>query len=217
MPNGMRPPSSHPGNGFNGVPQMTPQHVAMARAQQQQAQQQGGWQGPNGQMMQQPQGGPQQGMGTPQQRTMPPPSAPAPAATNGRTQPSSPQQPAPPTPQANNKPNPKKKTESKDSKAKVYSIALNGFPCRNVDIDDSVLLKRRDPLRTMLVLRHPPIPMPPLLRQLLKHQSLQSTPSNKVVRMVPFSLLQMGNPLLNPTLLLRPICSKEILALKVSE
>lgn len=116
MPNGMRPPSSHPG-GFNS--QMTPQQMAMARQQQQQVQ---NWQGPNGQMMPQPaQGGaPQQNMGTPQQRAMPPPSAPAanPAA-NGRTQPPSPQQnPAPPTPSQSNKANPKKKAESKDSKAK---------------------------------------------------------------------------------------------------
>ncbi|PVH89217.1 hypothetical protein DL98DRAFT_402103, partial [Cadophora sp. DSE1049] len=116
MPNGMRPPSSHPG-GFNS--QMTPQQMAMARQQQQQVQ---NWQGPNGQMIPQPaQGGaPQQNMGTPQQRAMPPPSAPAanPAA-NGRTQPPSPQQnPAPPTPSQTNKANPKKKAESKDSKAK---------------------------------------------------------------------------------------------------
>ncbi|KAK0103986.1 hypothetical protein ONS96_005091 [Cadophora gregata f. sp. sojae] len=116
MPNGMRPPSSHPG-GFNG--QMTPQQMAMARQQQQQVQ---NWQGPNGQMMPQPASGgaPQQNMGTPQQRAMPPPSAPAanPAA-NGRTQPPSPQQnPAPPTPSQTNKANPKKKAESKDSKAK---------------------------------------------------------------------------------------------------
>lgn len=119
MPNGMRPPSSHPGGGF--PQQMTPQQIAMARQAQQQAAQ--GWQpGPNGQMMPQPNpGAPQQAMGTPQQRAMPPPSAPATgAAANGRTQPSSPQQgaAAPPTPQQTNKGNPKKKAESKDSKAK---------------------------------------------------------------------------------------------------
>jgi hypothetical protein len=46
----------------------------------------------------------------------------------GRTQPPSPQQnTAPPTPSQSNKANPKKKAESKDSKAKVYSIALNRF------------------------------------------------------------------------------------------
>lgn len=120
MPNGMRPPpSSHPGNGFNNGQPINPQHAAMMRAQAAQ-QQQGGWQGPNGQMVQQPQGGPQQGMvgGPQQQRAMPPPSAPTPTMTNGRTQPSSPQQPAPPTPQANNKPAPKKKAETKETKAK---------------------------------------------------------------------------------------------------
>lgn len=163
MPNGMRPPSSHPG-GFNS--QMTPQQMAMARQQQQQVQ---NWQGPNGQMMPQPaQGGaPQQNMGTPQQRAMPPPSAPAanPAA-NGRTQPPSPQQnPAPPTPSQSNKANPKKKAESKDSKAKVYSIAFNGFFCRNVDIDDSGLQRRDLPRTSTQVLHHLPTPKTPGQRQ----------------------------------------------------
>jgi hypothetical protein len=122
MPSGMRPPSSHPGGFAN---QMTPQQMAMARQQQQQAQAAAvqNWQnGPNGQMMPQPaQGAPQQqNMGTPQQRAMPPPSAPAAgAAANGRTQPSSPQQnAAPPTPQQANKAAPNKKAESKDYKAK---------------------------------------------------------------------------------------------------
>ena len=132
MPNGMRPPSSHPQGGRFNNNQMTPQQQ-MVMAQQQQQQQAGGvqgWQnGPNGQMMPGAQGPPQQ-MGTPQQRQMPPPSAPATgAAANGRTQTSSPQQnAAPPTPSQTNKANPKgKKNDSKDSKAKVYSIALNGF------------------------------------------------------------------------------------------
>jgi len=137
MPNGMRPPSSHPG-GFNN--QMTPQQLAMARQQHQQGQ---NWQGgPNGQMMPQPtQGGtPQQNMGTPQQRAMPPPSAPAanPAA-NGRTQPPSPQQPpAPPTPSQTNKANPKKKAESKDSKAKKGSAAnLNAGATPSADAENA--------------------------------------------------------------------------------
>lgn len=130
MPNGMQPPSSHPGGFQNG---MTPQQMAMARQQQMQqgaAVQQNWTNGPNGQMMPQgAQGAPQQSMGTPQQRAMPPPSAPATGpVTNGRTQPPSPQQnAAPPTPSQSNKANPKKKAESKDSKAKVYSIALNVF------------------------------------------------------------------------------------------
>ncbi|RDW81956.1 hypothetical protein BP6252_03068 [Coleophoma cylindrospora] len=122
MPNGMRPPSSHPGQPFNG--QMTPQQqqMAMARQAQQQQQTANGWQpGPNGQMMPQGGQGPPQQMGTPQQRAMPPPSAPAAgAAGNGRTQPSSPQPgAAPPTPSQANKANPKgKKDSSKDTKAK---------------------------------------------------------------------------------------------------
>ncbi|TVY58290.1 Transcriptional activator somA [Lachnellula cervina] len=117
MPNGMRPPSSHPGAAFSS--QMAQQQMAMA------ARQQGGqnWQaGPNGQMVPQPnQGGPQQNMGTPRQGAMPPPSAPAANPTaNGRTQPSSPQQgtAAPPTPSQTNKANPKKKNETKSEKAK---------------------------------------------------------------------------------------------------
>lgn len=59
-----------------------------------------------------------QPVGTPQQRAMPPPSAPAVAqAANGRTQTSSPQQPAaPPTPSQATKANPKAK---KDTKPKV--------------------------------------------------------------------------------------------------
>lgn len=118
--NGMRPPSSHPGQPFNG--QMTPQMMAAARQQQQQQQQaQGGnpqvqWQqGPNGQMVP-GQPGPVPGG----QRSMPPPSAPAVAAANaGRTNTSSPQQPAaPPTPSQTNKAAPKKK-DSKASKSKV--------------------------------------------------------------------------------------------------
>lgn len=221
MPNGMRPPpSSHPGNGFNNGQPMNPQHAAMLRAQQQQAQaaqQQGGWQGPNGQMVQQPQGGPQQGMvGAPQQqRAMPPPSAPTPTLTNGRTQPSSPQQPAPPTPQANNKPAPKKKnTETKETKAKVYLLALNGFSCRNVDIDNSVPLKRRDPLQTTLVLHHPPKTQP-VQRQPLKHLSLPSILLIKF-KMVLSNLLTVKH-LLNRTLLLNQTCSMETLATTTSQ
>ena len=127
MPNGMRPPSSHPGGGFNG--QMTPQQMAMA---QQRANP--NWQaGPNGPMIPGPnQGGPQQpmGQGTPQQRAMPPPSAvPAGNTANGRTNPSSPQQgAAPPTPSQGNKANPKKKNDAKETKAaKVCYIAFDGL------------------------------------------------------------------------------------------
>lgn len=152
VPNGMRPPSSHPNGGFNG--QMTPQQMAMA-----QQRGNGNWQaGPNGQMVPGPnQGGPQQAMGTPQQRAMPPPQPPA---TNGRTQPSSPQAAAPPTPNQANKKNPKKNTNAKDTKAeKVHPFAFNGFFVRNVDVDDSGL-QRRDPPQTSTQVLHRP-PMPP--------------------------------------------------------
>ncbi|KAK0644270.1 hypothetical protein B0T16DRAFT_194879 [Cercophora newfieldiana] len=127
--NGMRPPSSHPP--FNG--QMNQQLMAAARQQQaqQQQQQQGGqggpgmnWQqgGPNGQMAGQPPQG--QVQGTPRQGAMPPPSAPAVAATaaSSRNATSSPQTStaAPPTPQQGTKANPSKK---KDNKAKSKTAA----------------------------------------------------------------------------------------------
>lgn len=127
--NGMRPPSSHPNQQFNGP--VNPQMMA-GRGQQAAGNNQGNpqiqWQGgPNNQMMQQ--GGPQgqQVQGTPQQRnSMPPPSGPAAAASNAnnRNQTSSPQQntqqgtPQPPTPSQATKPAPKKK-ETKNSKAKA--------------------------------------------------------------------------------------------------
>lgn len=126
MPNGMRPPSSHPAGGFNAQG-MAPNPMSMVQQAQRQQNVNGNWQaGPNGQMMPIPaQGGPQQtmGQGTPQQRPMPPPAAPA--AANGRTQTSSPQQNvAPPTPQQTNKANPKKKNDGKETKAKVNIFAL---------------------------------------------------------------------------------------------
>ncbi|KAH8818170.1 SOM1 protein [Hyaloscypha sp. PMI_1271] len=141
MPNGMRPPSSHPAPGrFNN--QMTQQQMAMA--QQQQAGSVQSWpNGPNGQMMPQQgvQGAPQQNMGTPQQRAMGPPSAPTTgAAPNGRTQTSSPQQnAAPQTPSIPNKSNPKKKNESKDAKtkrtAKKGSTAINAGATPSADAE----------------------------------------------------------------------------------
>ncbi|KXJ95052.1 hypothetical protein Micbo1qcDRAFT_200500 [Microdochium bolleyi] len=124
MNGGMRPPSSHPGQpGFNG--QMTPQMAAAAAAARQGGQNpQMQWQGqPNGNGM--APGAPQgQVQGTPQQRAMPPPSAPATGAAananaGGRAT-ASPQQgnAAPPTPQQSNKAAPKKKDNSK-AKAKA--------------------------------------------------------------------------------------------------
>jgi hypothetical protein len=131
MPNGMRPPSSVPA-GFNN--QMSQQMMNMARVSQQGGAvgQVPGWQGgPNGApMMQQTSQGPvPQAMGTPQQRAMPPPSAPAAgAAANGRTQPPSPQQnAAPPTPSQANKANPKGKKDTKNKvnfDCKVYFIEM---------------------------------------------------------------------------------------------
>jgi len=117
MPNGMRPPSSHPAGGFNAQG-MAPNQMTMAQQAQRQQSVNGAWPGQNGMMPGQAQG-PQQGMGqgTPQQRPMAPPAAPV--VANGRTQTSSPQQnAAPPTPQQSNKAKPNKKTETKDAKAK---------------------------------------------------------------------------------------------------
>jgi hypothetical protein len=135
--NGMRPPSSHPGQPFNG--QMNPQQMMAARQMQQQAQGQQGQQagqGTPGQWQQGPNGQTPQGMqqnqqvqGTPQQRSMPPPSAPAAAANaaNSRTT-ASPQQAsaAPPTPSQGNKAAPKKK-ETKAAKEKVKKSLV---PCQ---------------------------------------------------------------------------------------
>ncbi|KAI5458878.1 hypothetical protein BGZ63DRAFT_267394 [Mariannaea sp. PMI_226] len=131
--NGMRPPSSHPGQPFNGPMNPQQQMMAAQRAAQQQGQQQQGqqpqgaqgnpqqWQpGPNGQMVpQNMQQSPQIPQVTPQQRSMPPPSAPAAAGNANNRTTASPQQAAaaPPTPNQGNKPAPKKK-ESKAAKEK---------------------------------------------------------------------------------------------------
>ncbi|KAH0596583.1 hypothetical protein MHUMG1_05701 [Metarhizium humberi] len=126
--NGMRPPSSHPGQPFNS--QMNPQQMMAARQMQGQQGQQPG-QGAPGQWQQGPNGQPPQGMqqnqqvqGTPQPRPMGPPSAPAATANaNSRTT-ASPQQAAaaPPTPSQGNKPAPKKK-ETKAAKEKRAAAA----------------------------------------------------------------------------------------------
>jgi hypothetical protein len=141
--NGMRPPSSHPGQPpFNGPmnPQQQQQMMAARQGQmagqpgqqmqwqqqQQQQGQQGGPGAPNGAQMV-PQGQtPQQVQGTPQQRhaAMPPPAQPAAAAAaaaNARNT-SSPQvsNAAPPTPSQTAKAAPKKK-ETKSAKDKVRS------------------------------------------------------------------------------------------------
>ncbi|KAI0121030.1 SOM1 protein [Xylariales sp. AK1849] len=121
MNGAMRPPSSHPNQPFNG--QMNQQMMAAQRqAQGVQGGPQMQWQGgPNGANPIVPQGPQGQVQGTPQQRAMPPPSAPAPGgAPNGRTQPSPPAQSnaAPPTPQQANKPAPKK-NNAKNAKGKA--------------------------------------------------------------------------------------------------
>ena len=115
-PNGMRMPSSHPGQ-FAGQP-FNPAQAAQIEAMRAQGRLPNGanWQQPpQGQApMMQPAQAPQpQPIGTPQQRNdMPPPPAVQPGAgTNGRP---SPTQPAPPTPQPNSKPNPKAKKDAKE-------------------------------------------------------------------------------------------------------
>ncbi|KAM0255059.1 hypothetical protein ACHAQJ_006137 [Trichoderma viride] len=115
--NGMRPPSSHPGQQFNGP--MNAQQMMAARQQGAQGNPQQWQPGMNGPMV--PQGMQQQGQqvqATPQQRSMPPPSAPAAANANNRTT-ASPQQAAaaPPTPSQTNKAAPKKK-DTKNAKDK---------------------------------------------------------------------------------------------------
>jgi hypothetical protein len=103
----MRPPSSHPGAGFNGQ-QMTPQQQ-MEAVRNGQMQPNGAWRGAPQQPGMMP-GQPMGNMGgNPQQRQqMPPP--PAPANDPPRPEPSpSVSNQAPPTPNSANKPNPKKK------------------------------------------------------------------------------------------------------------
>ena len=124
----MRPPSSHPGPGFNGQ-QPTPQQIEAMRNSQMNGQMNGGWRGP-------PQPGmmPQPGMGVPMgngppRSQMPPP--PAPSNEQPRPEPSpSVSNQAPPTPNQTNKAGPKKK-QAKDNKVRW---ALR-FTLRRIDID----------------------------------------------------------------------------------
>lgn len=181
MANGMRPPSSHPTFNPQGMSQ---QQMMIAR------QQAGNWQnGPNGgaPMVTNPAQGPPQAMGTPQQRNMPPPAAPANASANGRTQPPSPQgsTAAPPTPQQSNKANPKKKNETKETKTKVNFLAFNGYFCRNVDIDDSGL-QRKDPPQTSPLVLHPPptqvkMPRPRPLRPRLPRYTRKPSTMDRIL------------------------------------
>jgi hypothetical protein len=176
--NGMRPPGAHPGQPFNG--QMNPQQMMAARQGQQPGPNGQQWQqGPNGQM--QPQGmqqgqQPGQAQGTPQQRSMPPPSAPAQvAAANANRTTASPQQAAaaPPTPNQGNKAAPKKK-ESKAAKEKVSFTIHTAL---------TVLIRIFSVPRTRSQTRTSPMPAQRRLRRILatamqprpQHPSLLST------------------------------------------
>lgn len=188
MNGGMRPPSSHPGQpGFNG--QMTPQMAAAAR---QQAGQAPGmqWQGqPNGNGM--APGGPQgPGQGAPQQRAMPPPSAPATgaAANAGGRATASPQQgnAAPPTPQQSNKAAPKKK-DTKGGNKKVSSIICN--ITTNRANNHSRRLRQR---------RATPIPGPH------QRQKLRKTRSHQLPRRPSHQRRMPTSPRVRTTAVLRP-------------
>lgn len=168
--NGMRPPSSHPGQPFNGP--MNAQQMMAARQQQQQNAQGNPqqWQpGMNGQMVPQGMQQGQQVQGTPQQRSMPPPSAPAAAAanTNNRTT-ASPQQAsaAPPTPSQTNKAAPKKK-DTKNAKDKVSSAP--NIPILQSDGSYSEPLHRRRQIRTPTT---PLLPPPRTMRKLTRQHQL---------------------------------------------
>lgn len=195
--NGMRPPSSHPGQPFNGA--MNAQ--MMARHQQQQQQQQGQpqqqqqgqpqpqqpgqgnpqqWQqGPNGQMIPQGMQPGQQVQGTPQQRSMPPPSAPA--GGNGNQPTASPQQTAvaPPTPNQTNKAGPKKK-DTKSAKDKVSARPCLPLLAR-LTCSYSAPLHRRNRIQTSITLA------PPLLATTMGTQ-------NHRLRPLPSPLSTLSTP-----------------------
>lgn len=174
--NGMRPPSSHPGQPFNG-----PMNAQMMAARQQQNAQGNPqqWQpGMNGQMMPQGIQAGQQVQATPQQRSMPPPSAPAAAAANANNRTTaSPQQAAaaPPTPSQTNKAAPKKK-DTKNAKDKVSS-ASHMAPILQSDGSYSEPPRRRSRIRTSTTLQLPPRRMArSLTRQRRQLPSLPSVP-----------------------------------------
>jgi hypothetical protein len=158
----MRPPSSNPG--FN--PQMV-QAVQQAGAGNRMA---GGWQpqqGPQGQPMMPQQSPATQPASTPQERNqMPPPSAPP---VGGANKPTSPQPgAAPPTPQQANKPAPKGKKDTKDTRKVLYSaVAIDDRGCINVI--SSVLRRKR--------------PQPPPMRILLRHH--RQKPNHRQLQLLP--------------------------------
>jgi hypothetical protein len=208
--NGMRPPSSHPGQPFN--PQMNQQ--MMAARQQAAAAQQGGqnpqqWQqGPNGQMVPPGMQQGQQVQGTPQQRPMPPPSAPAGAVsnTNNRTT-ASPQQAAaaPPTPNQSSKPAPKSKKKGESAKDKVCRSFLihrtDSLHWRGLTFcSHSELQTRRRPTRTPTMLEpHQRMTMRmrvkvPRLRRLSRRSTLLLRMA-KLTVLLPTTLLMFLLPL----------------------
>lgn len=215
--NGMRPPSSHPGQPFNGP--MNAQQMMAARQGVPGNPQQ--WQqGMNGQMV--PGGMPQQGQpvqGTPQQRSMPPPSAPAAANANNRTT-ASPQQAAaaPPTPSQSNKAAPKKK-ESKSAKDKVSPFCIDICippspppfcpPFLQSDRSYSDLLHRRSPTKTttpLLLLRKMVQRPRSMHRQLPSPQSSPLEASRPAKLAVPRRThLRRQPPQVSQLLLLRPV------------
>lgn len=133
--NGMRPPSSHPGQPFNQQQMMARQGQAGAQGNPQQWQQ-----GPNGQAAPQ---GVQPGQGTPQQRAMPPPSAPATGGNANTRATASPQQStaAPPTPNQTTKTTKKKETKAQKDKraaanAKKNQASANASATPAADVND---------------------------------------------------------------------------------
>ena len=187
--NGMRPPSSHPGQ-FN--PQMTPQMMA-GRQQPQQAGQnnpQQWQQGPNGQMIPQGMQQNQQVQGTPQQRAMPPPSAPAAAGNNANRTTASPQQAAaaPPTPNQGNKPAPKKKgTKAAKDKVRYRKMPAGKSTCTYTRCSASPSRRRRTrpatTTTTTTTMLLPPRRMPRRKPQLQRPRSRPRTqPSTRAGR-----------------------------------
>ena len=182
--NGMRPANGPQGQPFNS--QLNAQQMMMRQQQAQQAQQvqqaqQANWQpGANGQIG--PQGMQQnpQVQGTPQQRSMPPPSAPAAAAANANAKTTaSPQQgaAAPPTPNQTNKSAPKK-SNAKSAKDKVCTEIRYGAGPLNLRVLIRLysVLPQRSLIRTSTPL---PLPLRPRLAttaesRTLRHQPLQS-------------------------------------------
>ena len=175
----MRPPSSNPA--FSGAQMGQP---IPANAQRMPS---GQW--PQGQqpmpMQHSPAGQPQ--AGTPQERSaMPPPSAPPVTGPNaGRGQPASPQTAgnAPPTPQQSNKPAPKGKKDTKDTRKVCISLAIQLSVFANLNSSGP---PRRLPLQLQLQVQLLP-PKPQTLRQRRLHQLLSHlnipTPSTRTERM----------------------------------